>query len=95
MLRIHLTDAARRERVTGLLRALLAEERTWTAGQLAGALAGRGVRLGERQVRRYLRLLGARYRRTVATLTHKQDPAKAARAKVVLGNLKKKPRPAS
>src|SRR5947199_3008849 len=77
-------DAARRRRVTGLLRALLAEERTWTAGQLAEALAGAGVRLGERQVRRYLRFLDAGYRRTVATLTHKQDPARAAHARRVL-----------
>src|SRR5579871_5318198 len=82
-------DLDRRQRVTGLLRVLLAAERTWTAGQLAEALAGSGVRLGERQVRRYLRLLGAGYRRTVATLAHRQDPAKAAHARRVLGGLKK------
>ena|SRR5438552_9429217 len=87
-------DQKRRERVTGLLRGLLGQGRTWTAGQLAEALAPHGVAIGPRQVRRYLRLLGAGYRRTANSLRHKQDPAKLARAKVVLGNLKKKPRPA-
>jgi transposase len=83
-------DAARRQQVTDLLRGLLAEGRTWTAPQLAAALADRDVRLGARQVRRYLRHLGAGYRRTVATLGHKQDPAKAAHARGVLGGLEKK-----
>jgi transposase len=54
-------DAARRQQVCGLLRQLLAEERTWTAPQLAAALADHDVRLDTRQVRRYLRLLGAGY----------------------------------
>ena len=83
-------DSARRERVLARLRELLAGPRTWTAGQLAEALAAGGVRLGERQVRRYLKALGARYRRTKASLGHKQDPARVARAKQVLGGLKKK-----
>jgi transposase len=83
-------DAARRQQVSDLLRGLLAQGRTWTAPQLAAALAGRDVRLGARQVRRYLHRLGAGYRRTVATLEHKQDPAKAARARGVLGGLEKK-----
>jgi transposase len=88
-------DRQRRDRVTGLLRGLLGQERTWTAGQLAEALVGHGVAIGPRQVRRYLRLLGAGYRRTASSLRHQQDPAQVERAKVVLGNLKKKPRPAS
>src|SRR5438270_8204997 len=54
-------DAAKRGRVTGRLRQLLGEDRTWTAGQLAGALHPHGIRLGPRQVRRYLRLLRAGY----------------------------------
>jgi transposase len=83
-------DARRRQKVCDLLRQLLAEERTWTAPQLAAALAGRDVRIGPRQVRRYLRLLGAGYHRTVAALAHKQDPAKVARARGVLGGLEKK-----
>jgi transposase len=80
-------DVARREQVTGHLRRLLGEDRTWTAGQLADALHPHDIRLGPRQVRRYLRVLKAGYRRTASTLEHKQDPTKVARAKVVLGGL--------
>jgi putative transposase len=83
-------DAERRDRVAGALRALLAEERTWTSRQLSEALAARGVALGPRQVRRHLKRLGAGYRRTASTLKHKQDPAKAERAGRVLANLKAK-----
>ena len=75
-------DAAKRERVTGHLRRLLGEDRTWAAGQLSDALHPHGIRLGPRQVRRYLRVLKAGYRRTASTLEHKQDPAKVARASV-------------
>ena len=53
-------DAARRAQVTDELKRLLAEDRTWTSRQLARALAGRGIALGARQVRRYLKRLGAR-----------------------------------
>ncbi len=80
-------DVAKREQITGHLRRLLGEDRTWTAGQLSDALHPHGIRLGPRQVRRYLRALKAGYRRTASTLEHKQDPAKVARAKVVLGGL--------
>ena len=52
-----------------------------------------GVTLGTRQVRRYLRLLKAGYRRTASTLKHKQDAAKVARAETALGGLKKKQMP--
>ena len=83
-------DGDRRTQVTDELKRLLAEDRTWTSRQLARALAGRGIALGARQVRRYLKRLGARYRRTAQTLKHKQDPAKAERAGRVLGNLKAK-----
>ena len=86
-------DQARRDRVTGLLADLLGQERTWTSAQLAQALRPHGVALGTRQVRRYLELLKAGYRRTASTLRHKQDPAKVARAATVLGGLKKKRRP--
>jgi putative transposase len=85
-------DAARRDRLLGLLRDLLGQDRTWTAAQLAEALRPHGIALGGRQVRRYLGLLKAGYRRTASTLAHKQDPAKVERAKVVLGGVKKKPR---
>jgi transposase len=86
-------DTARRDRILGLLRELLGQDRTWTSAQLADALRTQQVCLSGRQVRRYLRLLHAGYRRTASTLRHKQDPVKVERAKVVLGNLKKKPRP--
>ena len=86
-------DQARRGRVTGLLADLLGQERTWTSAQLAQALRPHGVALGTRQVRRYLRLLKAGYRRTASTLKHKQDAAKVARAETALGGLKKKQMP--
>jgi transposase len=74
--------------VTAALRELLGQPRTWTSRQLSETLAGRGIALGPRQVRRYLKRMGARYRRTASTLKHKQDPAKAERARDVLANLK-------
>jgi transposase len=83
-------DTARRDRVTALLRDLVGQDRTWTAAQLSEALQARGVTLGTRQVRRYLKLLKAGYLRTASTVKHKQDPAKAARARAVLGNLRAK-----
>jgi transposase len=83
-------DIDHRGRVADELRRLLAEDRTWTSRQLAEALAQRGIAMGARQVRRHLKRLGSRYRRTAQTLKHKQDPAKAERAGRVLGNLKAK-----
>jgi transposase len=87
-------DHARRDRVSGHLRDLLDQPRTWTANQLADALRPVGVDLGGRQVRRYLAALKAGYRRTASTLQHKQDAKKFERATAVLNGLKKKPRPA-
>ena len=52
------------------------ESESWTGAQLAEALRADGIDLSGRQVRRYLRLLKAGYRRTASTLEHKQDPAK-------------------
>src|SRR5262249_58576287 len=83
-------DQARRDRITGLLAELLGQERTWTSAQLGEALRPHGIVLGTRQVRRYLKLLKAGYRRTASTLRHKQDPAKVARATTVLGGVQKK-----
>jgi putative transposase len=88
-------DLARRDRVTALLRELLGQERTWTSPQLAEALRPEGVALSARQVRRYLTLMKAGYRRTASTLEHKQDPDKVARAEATLQSLKKKSRRAS
>ena len=85
----------RRQEVAEALRSLLAQERTWTSRQLGAALGEQGIELGPRQVRRHLKSLKAGYLRTACTVAHKQDPAKVARAKVVLGGLKKKPVPAA
>lgn len=87
-------DRARRQAVRAALDRLLQQERTWTAAQLAAALGERGIRLSARQTRKYLKLLGARWRRTVSTLAHKQDPERAARAGRVLASLKERPPPA-
>jgi putative transposase len=83
-------DSARREHVTGLLRDLLGQDRTWTSAQLAEALRDRGIDLSPRQVRRYLRSMRSRYRRTASSVKHKQDPDKASRAEAVLANLTKR-----
>ena len=58
---------------------------------MAAALAEEGIRLSARQTRRYLRGMGAAWRRTVRTLRHKQAAAKAERATTVLSALKKRP----
>jgi putative transposase len=87
-------DEGRRRQVCSTLDRLLGQDRTWTAAQLAAALRPVGIALSARQTRKYLKLLGARWRRTVSTLKHKQDPARAERAGRVLANLKKRPMPA-
>jgi putative transposase len=81
-------DVEHRDRIDAALREFLVKARAWTSRQLGEALAGRGIALGPRQVRRHLRRIGSRYRRTASTLKHKQDPAKAERAGRVLANLK-------
>ncbi len=81
--------------MTQVLTDLLAQERTWTSRQLATALAEQNIRLSVRQVRRYLEMMGAGWRRTTNSLRHKQNPVKVARATRVLNNLKKKRRPAA
>jgi transposase len=84
-------NTARREHVETALGALLDEDRTWTAAQLAVALAERhGITLSVRQTRKYLGRIAA-WRRTVRTLRHKQDPAKAERAAQTLERLEAKP----
>src|SRR3954454_17626745 len=82
-------DTARRTQITDALRALVTQERTWTAAQLAAALAEQGVALSTRQTRKYLRDI-AGWRRTAHTLTHRQDPTRAARAREQLAKLEKR-----
>src|SRR4051812_48506459 len=85
-------DAARRAAVGAVLTELLHQPRAWNARQLAAALAGRGIALSARQVRRHLRWLEAGYRRTARTLRHKRDPARVAAAAERLADRKKAPR---
>jgi transposase len=82
-------NVARREQIERALSDLLAQERTWTSAQLAEAFRAHGIRLSARQVRRRLHAMGARYRRTVRTLHHKQDPVRVAKAKQDLAAFKK------
>jgi putative transposase len=82
-------NTSRREQVVTALGQLLDQERTWTAAQLTAALREQGIVLSVRQVRKYLARLRARWRRTVRTLEHKQDPVRAASAQHTLGALKK------
>jgi putative transposase len=84
-------DLTRRAQITTALDALLGQDRTWTAGQLATALGDQGIALSTRQTRKYLGQLGARWRRTARTLRHKQDPDRVAQATADLDDLKKKP----
>ena len=81
-------DHQRRQTVTQRLTELLGQRRTWTSRQLAEALRP-DIVLSPRQVLRYLALLRAHYRRTASTVRHKQNPARAARARQVLEGLKK------
>jgi transposase len=82
-------DLARREQVTQALDRLLDQPRTWTAAQLAQALDAAGIPLSTRQTRRYLQGMGAKWRRTVRSLRHKQDPGKVDRARAQLAMLGK------
>lgn len=83
-------DLARAEQVMAALNRRLDEPRTWTARQLAHALQEEGIRLSTRQTRKYLKRLGANWRRTVRSLRHKQDPAQVEQAKRKLAHLEKK-----
>ena len=83
-------DRPRQQRVVQALERLLAQDLTWNSGQLSEALHADGIAIGPRQLRRYLKRMNAGYRRTASSLAHKQDPAKVARAEVVLENLKAK-----
>ena len=89
-------DVARRAQVTAALDRLLDQPRTWTAPQLAHALQEEGIALSTRQTRRYLQAMGAKWRRTVRSLRHKQAPARVERAKAQLAMLgKERPRGSS
>jgi transposase len=88
-------NTSRREQVTAALGRLLDQERTWTAAQLATALGDEGIALSTRQTRKYLQRRGARWRRTVRSLQHKQDPERVAKAEQTLAALKGGPKRAA
>lgn len=90
-------DVFRRRPIEVAWRAVLEQERTWTAPQLAAALSERGLALSTRQVRHYLTGPGlrVRWRRTKRTLDHQADPARVAPARAELETLKNARRPAS
>ncbi|SRR5216684_7196301 len=88
-------DTRRREQVTAAIERLLAQERTWTAAQLAAALSEAGIALSTRQTRKDLGGMGARWRRTVRPLAHKQDPVRVGRAEQTLDAVKRGPRKAA
>ncbi len=87
-------DVERRQQIEQALEALLRQDRTWTAGQLAEVLTKQDVKLSARQLRKYLSRL-ALWRRTKRTLRHKQDPQRVARAKETLALLTNEQRQAS
>jgi transposase len=87
-------DAAKRERITAALTALLEQERTWTATQLAAALGEQALALSTRQTRKYLGGI-AGWRRTVHSLKHRQDPDRAGHARRQLAGLEQRGRAAS
>jgi transposase len=82
-------DTSRHQEVETALAGLLAEDRTWTAAQLAEALSRDGIHLSPGRTRHYLAGMGAGWRRTVQSLAHKQDPVRVARAQRHLATLKK------
>jgi putative transposase len=82
-------DTVRVDQVTAALDRLLAQQRTWTATQLAAALQEDGIALSVRQTRRYLGRMGARWRRVQRSLRHKQDPDRVAKATGTLDALKR------
>ncbi|WP_158621478.1 IS630 family transposase [Corallococcus aberystwythensis] len=82
-------DFEHQQRVQQALHGLLEAPRAWSAGQLSGALEAHGIHLGPRQVRRYLATMGAGWRRTKMSLTHKQKPDAVSQARARLLRLKK------
>jgi transposase len=87
-------DLARREQVERALKELLAQSRTWTARQLAGALGEREINLSARQTRRYLSRI-ATWRRVKRVLSHKQDQAQVVKAREELALLVNRPKQGS
>ena len=85
-------DAARRHTVTAARRQLWQEPPAGSSPELASALGTRfQIQLSARSTRRYLQEMDATFRRTKASLQHKQDPVAVIQARSELDALKKKP----
>ena len=83
-------DRARRQVIEEALDRLLQRRQVWSSATLSVALAEEeGLHLKPRTVRKYLQGMGARWRRTHATLRHRQDPEQVAAAQAQLADLKK------
>ena len=68
-------DLARRQRIEEALDRFLRRPQAWTVTTLSQALAAEeDIHLKPRTVRMYLKRMGATWRRTHATVRHKQDP---------------------
>ncbi|MCK6587502.1 MAG: IS630 family transposase [Polyangiaceae bacterium] len=78
-------DLARFEQIRRALHSLLQRPRSWSSTQLSMALKEQGISLSARQVRKYLRRMNARYRRTRASLRHRQDRVARQRGRRQLG----------
>ena len=85
-------DRTRRARIEAALDRLLQRRQVWSSATLSVALAAEeGIHLKPRTVRKYLQGMGARWRRTHASLRHRQDPEQVAVAGVQLADFKKTP----
>ncbi len=67
-------DWERRQQVRHVLKGLLCCQRSWTVAQLAEALVEKGIVMKPRTVRKYLHLMGAKYRPTQDGWYFNQDP---------------------
>ncbi|MXZ24815.1 MAG: helix-turn-helix domain-containing protein, partial [Caldilineaceae bacterium SB0665_bin_21] len=84
-------DLAHRQRIEEALDRLLQRPQTWTVTTLSEALAAEeDIHLKPRTVRMYLKRMGAKWRRTHASVRHKQDPELATAAGATLAGLKKR-----
>jgi len=83
-------DLVHRQRIEEALDRLLRQPRTWTVTTLSEALAAaEDIHLKPRTVRFYLKRMEAQWRRTHASVRHRQDPDLAAAAETTLAGLKK------
>lgn len=76
--------------VKGYLQERLGEDRTWTAGQLAEAVAERfGITVSAEALRQHLHMLGYHWKRTRYVPSKPPDPEQERAARETLGRLKK------